>query len=273
MVQALGLHHARLADARALRTVKGRREQQRFLLEGPTLLREARQSGFTVDAIFATQEALERHDIVREMDAAGIPTFAIEPRVAAQLSELENSTGVIASARRRIVALEDVLREPGLVLVLADLADPGNAGTLVRAAEAFGTGRIVFGRGGVDPYNPKVVRAAMGSLFRASVAIAAPDQLATAVSSGPWKAVGLEAGGEPIGEAALPAATLLVVGHERRGLGPWRTACERTVSIPMGGSVESLNAAVAGAFGLYEAARRVVAPSAVKLCQVSLNPS
>ncbi len=259
-MQALGLHNQRLADARALRTAKGRREQQRFLLEGPTLLREAGESGLTVDAIFTTQEAFELHGIVREMDAAGIPTFSVEPWVAAQLSELETSTGVIASARRRIVTIEDVLREPGLVLALADLADPGNAGTLVRAAEAFAGGRIVFGRGGVDPYNPKVVRAAMGSLFRASVAIATAEEFARVASAGPWTAVGLEAGGQPIGEADFPAATILVVGHERRGLGPWRTACARTVSIPMGGSVESLNAAVAGSIGLYEAAKRGLGP-------------
>ena len=143
----------------------------------------------------------------------------------------------------------------GLVAVLAGLNDPGNAGTLLRSADAFAARGAVFGEGGVDPFSPKVVRAAMGAFFRLKIAIAMPDEFARAASSHRFTAIGLRAGAQPLDELEWPERTAMVVGHERHGLGAWEALCERFAGIPIGGAAESLNAAVAGSIAFYEAAR------------------
>ncbi|MGH8164904.1 MAG: TrmH family RNA methyltransferase, partial [Rhodanobacteraceae bacterium] len=148
--------------------------------------------------------------------------------------------------------VDTLLSEPGVVLVLADLNDPGNAGTLVRSAEAFGVTRVVFGSLGAHPHHPKVVRAAMGSIFRARLAVATPGELA----GRGWAATGLAAEGGPLDGAFTAERSLLVVGHERHGLGEWNALCAQTAAIPMTGRAESLNAAIAGSIALYEASRR-----------------
>ncbi len=256
MPVALGRHAPRLAAVRALKTVKGRREQGRFAIEGATLLDEALRAGLPIEALYVTPAAYAASRFVRELDERGTPTFAIDERTAAALSDVETPSGILAVAPVRREEVLAVLGRAGLVLVLADLNDPGNAGTLVRSAEAFGAAGVVFGRAGVDPHHPKVVRAAMGSLFRMPVAVGDAGEMGRAASALDVRAVGLVSGGSPLESGAWPARCALVVGHERHGLGDWAAACDRLVAIPMQGSVESLNAAVAGSIALYQAASR-----------------
>ncbi len=254
MPPRLGERAPRLAAARALLSPKGRAGARRFLFEGPTLLREALRSGVAIDEIYVTQAAYEATPLLREAERSGIHIWSVGARAAQRLSDVESPTGIVALARRTPATLRAIFDAAGTVLVLADLADPGNAGTLLRAAEAFGATGVVFGRRGVDPYHPKVVRAAAGSLFRLPLAVAGPDEVAKAAGSLP--VAGLTGdGASPVWH--LPAAPrLLLVGQERRGLGPWAALCTTTVCIPMHGSTESLNAAVAGSIALYEASRR-----------------
>jgi len=253
--QLLGAHNPRLVATRELLRSKIRRERGRFLLEGPTLLAEASAAGIPLEAVFSTAHAFEQYSILREVEARGVPVFLTDERSIRKLSDVASPAGVIAIGEARLTPLDRLFSEPGIVLVLADLSDPGNAGTLARAADAFGVSGVVFGMAGVEPYHPKVVRAAMGSLFRLQVARADPDSLATAVHGSGWTIAGLSPAGEPIATATLPDRLVLVVGQERRGLGPWGEKCERLLSIPMRGSAESLNAAVAGAIAIYEAGR------------------
>ncbi len=154
-----------------------------------------------------------------------------------------------------LAACTNSWRSPGIILVLADLNDPGNAGTLMRSAEAFGIDRVLFGARGAEPYHPKVVRAAMGAIFRQRIALATPLDLQPKL--GDWCAVGLAAAGEPLDGLEWPAKCLLVVGNERHGLGAWEALCAQFAAIRMSGRAESLNAAVAGSIALYEASRRL----------------
>jgi TrmH family RNA methyltransferase len=147
---------------------------------------------------------------------------------------------------------EQLLAGPGLVLLLAGVSDPGNAGTLVRAAEAFGAAGVLFGAGGVDPYGPKVVRAAMGSLFRLPHGIIEPALVAEAASAAERPIVAADRSGTPLPEFEFPARPLLAVGAERGGVGGWLPRWDEAVAIPHAGPTESLNAAVAGAIILYE---------------------
>ncbi|MBV8688795.1 MAG: RNA methyltransferase [Candidatus Eremiobacteraeota bacterium] len=154
----------------------------------------------------------------------------------------------------KLLNLDDLFEDDGRILVLADLNDGGNAGTLVRAADAFGVSKLLFGSNGAEPYHPKVVRAATGSLFRMRIATADASEFAEIKRARRWTCLGLSREGEPI-SAAPAARTALIVGHERHGLGRWQIACDRLLAIPMPGAAESLNAAIAGAIALYELSR------------------
>lgn len=254
MATELAARNARVDYARELLGKKGRREHGRFIFEGATLLREAVGAATPIETLYVTAAAFRESALVRELDGNGVETFILEDRTFAKISDLESPSGIAAVARIAISAAPDLLQAPGLVLVLADLNDPGNAGTLLRSAEAFGVGRVIFGPAGVEPYHPKVVRGAMGATFRLALAVAGPEDLRRAADG--WEVVGTAAGGATIGSRAFGERSLLVVGHERSGLGAWATVCDRFVSIPMHGRADSLNAAVAGSLALYEATKQ-----------------
>jgi TrmH family RNA methyltransferase len=136
------------------------------------------------------------------------------------------------------------------------VSDPGNAGTLVRSADAFGAAGILAARGGVDPFSPKVVRAAMGSLFRLPVALVTADEALAAAGAAARPVVAADLTGEPLWEAGLPANAILAVGNERHGVAGFLPRWDRAVRIEQGGQAESLNAAVAGSILLYLVSRR-----------------
>lgn len=248
----LGAHNSRIAFARELLTKKGRREHGRFLLEGATLLAEAERSGTRIESVYVTEE-VRTLEVIRKLEADAIPVYVVNQTTAAKLSDVETPTGIAAVCVSQTVPVEELFSGDGLVLVLADLADPGNAGTLLRSADAFGVNRVLFGSAGVEPFNPKVVRGSMGSFFRARIAIAAPADVRAAAAG--WEFAGLSAQGDPFDAWARPGKAALVVGQERRGLGAWEGLCARLVAIPMSGPAESLNAAVAGSIALYELTR------------------
>ncbi|HUA09452.1 MAG TPA: RNA methyltransferase [Candidatus Acidoferrales bacterium] len=263
MATLTGAHAERVLRARELQTVKGRKEHGRFVFEGPTLLDEALQSGLAIEELFVTEKVLAHNAAVRELDARGTPVYLIDDRTLRKISDLDTPTGLIGVAQQRSAGLEEVLAAP-LSLALADLNDPGNVGTLLRSAEAFGIGGVVLGRLGVDPYHPKVVRGAMGALFRLRIAVAAAHEFAAALAAGGAEAIGLLAEGPDLASVPLRTPAVLVVGHERRGLGAWETPGMRPAGIPMHGPADSLNAATAGSIGLYVLAQR---------CQESLEGS
>lgn len=255
MAAPLGAHSPKVTETRELLQKKGRLERGRFIVEGPTLIAEALASGLHLHEVFATAPALERHAVARDLERT-IPVHLVDDRTFGRLSDLQTPTGILAVAELPHRDAAGLLAEPGLVLLLAEINDPGNAGTLVRSAEAFGVSRVIFGAGGAEPFHPKVVRAAMGSIFRTSVAAASPQELQPALEG--WTVLGLDAAGGPIDAAPLAERTLLAVGHERHGLGAWAPLCTALAAIPMLGRTESLNAAVAGSIALYEVSKRLV---------------
>ena len=267
MPKPLGRHAPRLTEIRSLKTVKGRREHGQFAFEGATLLHEALAAGVQPESVYVTPAAFAATPEVRDLDASGVDVYTLDESLAAALSDVATPSGIVAVATMRIATIPAMLARAGLLLVLADLNDPGNAGTLLRSAEAFGATGVVFGRTGVDPYHPKVVRAAMGSLFRVPIGIADPEELAAAVAAGGTAVIGLSAEGTPLDRIAWPERSALVVGHERRGLGRWEIACSVHAGIAMEGSVDSLNAAVAGSIALYEAAKKWVRARSSGACQ------
>jgi RNA methyltransferase, TrmH family len=235
---------------RDLQTVKGRKADGRFAFEGPTLLDEALRSGVVIEELYVSEGVLGQNAVVRDLDARGTPVYIVDDRTARKISDLETPTGLVAVARQPPQSLATLLRGR-LTLVLADLNDPGNVGTLLRSAEAFGASGVVLGSLGVDPYHPKVVRGAMGSIFRLPLAVATAAEFAAAAKAAGSTVVGLSGGGAPLAAVKPAQRAALVVGHERRGLGAWMTQDSILAGIPISERVESLNAAVAGSIGLY----------------------
>ena len=217
------------------------------------MLQEALRAALAIDALYVTEQA-EAEPAVQECGRGGVPTYRLTVAEMRSISDVETPSGIVAVAATPQTALDVLFHAPGCVLVLAGVSDPGNAGTLVRAAEAFGARGVVFGAGGVAPYHPKVVRAAMGSLFRLRIALATPGSFAKV--SDAWQVIGLDSGGAPLVQAGWSDRTVLIVGSERHGLGAWRDVCTSAASIPMRGRAESLNAGVAGAIALYEYSTR-----------------
>ena len=245
-------------------------------------------AGRLPEAVFATGEPAELAARLAESGhpLAEAPVYPVDARVAARLSTLETPATLMAifplpvapalgELRARVRAVDSArpatdAGEPGApaLVVYADrLADPGNLGTLVRAAAAFAAAALVASPGSVDLFSPKVVRAGMGAVFGLPLYQDLPLEQAVA-ELGAQTVYGLVAhGGAPL-DGVAPAAgpALLVVGAERAGLSAESLACVTDlVTIPLaqatGPGVESLNAGVAGAIALYELSRRRARPA------------
>ena len=255
MAVPLGRHSDRLTAVRALHAAKGRREQGRFAFEGFTLLQEAVYSGFPVEEIYATPETYESLPLLREVETTGVPVFLVTHESAAKLSTLTSGTGLVSVGAIGLRGPDALLQPTSFSLVLADLNDPANAGTLLRSADAFGCDGVVCGRAGIDPFHPKVVRGSMGAIFRLPVAVSDPQSLRKAAKAAGMRLVGLSTAGDGIEGQEWGRPVGLVVGNERHGLGAWEACCDRLVSIPMRERVDSLSAAVAGSIALFSAAR------------------
>ena len=201
----------------------------------------------------ATSEAAESAALLlRRAETAGAELIEVSTRALDRLSDVESSPGIVAVARMQPRPLPELLGLPGLLLLLAGVADPGNAGTLVRAAEAFGAAGIIFGEGGVEPYHPKVVRAAMGSLFRLPHGTAQPWNCWRRASGTGRPVVAADRDGTPLPQYTFPSNPVIAIGSERGGVGAWLPSWDASVAIPHAGATESLNAGVAGAIVLYE---------------------
>lgn len=249
MPTELGAHHQRLTAVAALQARKDGWGAGRFAIEGPTLLEEALGAGLALEELYATPAALLKLPRLAELERAGTPLFEIGDRPMRRISDLDSPPGLVAVVSHPPTPVDRLLEGEEPVLALA-VGDPGNAGTLLRSALAFGVRGVVFGRGGVDPYHPKVVRAAMGALFRLAIGVADGPALLEAASAAGRPVISLDLDGEPLEGFGFPARPVFAVGHERHGVRAWLPSRDRAVRIPVAG-IDSLNAAVAGSIVLY----------------------
>lgn len=248
-----------MLEARKLRRRAQRDAARSYLLEGTVPVLEALRARAPVRDVFVSTDHPEAESIVAEAEAAGAAVLRATRAVLEAISETTTPQGVAAILEMDDIAVSDLGDDVDLVLVLDQVRDPGNAGTLVRCAAAAGAGATVFTKGSVDPYSPKTVRAAAGALFR--VAVVRDLDLADVASElrqRGYRVVGADAG------AALPYDTpdyggrvAFVVGNEAWGIEPGhRDLLDEVVGIPMPGDAESLNAGIAGALLLFEAVRQ-----------------
>ena len=269
--------NARLVEANRLRRRVRRDQAREFLAEGPQAVREALATPGVVLEVFGTPAAFDLHgDWLAE---APVTLQPISDRAAATLSETVHPQGLIARCRYVDVELSAVVSTaPVLVAVLAGIADPGNAGTILRTADAAGVDAVIFTAGSVDPYNGKCVRASAGSLFHVPIIRAAAfADVRTAISDAGLQILGADASatrslGERDTDLLLRAPSAWVFGSEAHGLAGIESPNEARVSerridehirIPIWGRAESLNLAAAAAICLYASAsaqRRALMP-------------
>jgi TrmH family RNA methyltransferase len=246
----LSSSNARLAAARRLTRRTARREAGRFLAEGAQAVRAALAAD-AVEELFATAEAIARHPELTG-DAA-----EISAKDAAALSETVTPQGLVAVCRRIDMPVRSALEGARLVAVLVDAGDPGNAGTILRTADAAGADAVVL-VGGVDIYNGKAVRASAGSLFHLRVAVGADvaDVLGTDLITLATSSAGSVDLDDLVDDASLREPTAWLFGSEAHGLpDAILEAADRTVRVPIHGRAESLNLAAAAAVCLYASAR------------------
>jgi RNA methyltransferase, TrmH family len=247
---------ARVAAAVKLHRQVGRRRARRFLAEGPNLVEAASARGLVRD-VFVTELAAQRHASL----LAGLrsPTHVVTERAAKALSDTVTPAGLVAVCEIPATGLEDVLAAaPRLVAVAVEISEPGNAGTVIRIADAMGAAAVILGGHSVDPYNGKCVRASAGSIFSIPVVPVADAVAAlTALRGGGLQVLATTVDGEArLDEVGLAAPTAWLFGPESHGLSAEiADQADHRVRIPMSGGAESLNVAAAAAICLYQSAQ------------------
>jgi TrmH family RNA methyltransferase len=232
------------------------------VVEGAKMLAEALASGARIDAVYLDCErstAADR-DLADSCADAGARVLELRAGVLDRVCQTTTPQPVAAVVGMVDVALASLAeRPPGLMVVCADVRDPGNAGTIVRTAGAAGAGAVVFSSGSVDLYNPKTVRSSAGVLFHLPVVAGAnaEEVLDEAGRWGLWRWGTVAQAGRDYTEVDLTSPLALVFGNEAHGLGrDLQTRFDGLLSIPMGGSIESLNVATTAAVLCFEAARQ-----------------
>ena len=261
----IGAHSPRLKAARRLTKRAFRQRERAFLAEGPQAVAEAFHYGADVTDLFVTVPARSRHgDLVTEIAAAGIPVHVVSGEIMDELAQTVTPQGLLAVCGFVDVPLADVTAksQPGLVALLANVRDPGNAGTVLRTADAAGAHAVVFADASVDPYNGKCVRASAGSLFHLPVvATAGLEEAVNALRQAGLRIVAADGrAGRPLDDpevqARLAEPTAWMFGNEAWGLPPELVAlADEPVAVPIYGRAESLNLAAAAAVCLYASAQ------------------
>ncbi|MGA2855658.1 MAG: RNA methyltransferase [Candidatus Sulfotelmatobacter sp.] len=233
-------------------------------IEGVRIVEEAIRSGLRFGAVFFRRSAENQAERILPQIGAHVETLLLPDRLFDGAVPSETPQGVAALVRLKQFSLADVLeRVPvGPIVVVAGLQDPGNLGTILRSAEAFGSAGVVLGEGTVSPFNTKVIRASAGSAFRLPVVVAKNAGGIEAISA-KFRTHGVRMiatsshKGTPIDQAKLAQPAAVFIGSEGSGVPRSLLAqVDETIAIPHSPHVESLNAGVAASIVLYEAARQ-----------------
>lgn len=255
-VQISSMENPKVKDLRSLHRRSARYGERLFLIEGVRLVEEALHAGLPLRLALYVAERLEetpRGAALLSHLAANPESFSTTAQVLDSAADTVTPQGVVAA----VPFPELPPRPEGLVLVLDQLRDPGNCGTILRTAEAAGVRLVVLAPGSVDPFSPKAVRAGMGSHFRLPLCVAKDWAEIGSMVAGLRVLLADVRTGRPYDTVDWRAPTALVVGSEAEGASlEARQLARETVSIPMAGAAESLNAAVATGILLFEALRQ-----------------
>ena len=264
-----GRHNALVKELRQAFARAERTEDGSCAIEGLRIVEEATRSGLRFRAVFFKESAQNLADRLLPQIGANVDTLLLPDKLFDDTVPSETPQGVAALVRLKEFSLADVLErlQVGPVIVLAGLQDPGNLGTILRSAEAFGSAGVILGEGTVSPFNSKVIRASAGSIFRLPVvtgktalgkAAGSLEEISTKLRAQSVRLIATSSHkGTPLDQANLTGPSAIFVGSEGSGLPRSVLAqADELVAIPHMPQVESLNAGVAGSIVLYEAARQ-----------------
>lgn len=250
----------RVKRAAALARKKERLETGRFLVEGPQAVRELlTHRPELAEAIYATlgEETWQR-ELEQLASEVRVPLERVTHEVLATMAETVQPQGIIAVARIPETLLAEALEGARLVAVMHEVRDPGNAGTVLRAADAAGADAVVFAGESIDPWHPKVVRSTTGSLFHLPVVVSATlEETLSALRDAGLEPVAADVRGDELTGDRSPLAGRIawIFGNEARGLSNAdRDRIGRSLKLPIYGAAESLNLATAASVLLYETA-------------------
>jgi RNA methyltransferase, TrmH family len=229
-------------------------------IEGFRILDEAIRSGLRLRAVFVSASGQDRAARVLPQIGAQVETVLVPDKLFASVVPSESPQGIASLVRLRTYNLDEVLAGPssGPLLLLAGIQDPGNLGTILRSAEAFGGKGVLLGDGTVGVFNSKVVRASAGSIFRIPVAKVEVRTALAAMRARDIRRLATSSHkGTPLAEVDLRAEVAIFIGNEGAGLDKRLLAeMDDLIVIPHSPRVESLNAGIAASIILYEAARQ-----------------
>lgn len=226
------------------------------VLEGPDLVEAALESDVEFEALYVDGAALDETSITALTQRAtdkGVRVFALAEGVVEKIADAQTPQPVLAAVR---FEQRDVTSIPksGLVVVLHELRDPGNVGTIVRSADAAGATAVILTGQSVDPYNPKTLRASAGSIFHLPVVVTTIDEVVSYFDGDAQLLATVVRGGRSHREIDFTEASVVLIGNEAQGLDEATIErCDQTISIPMDGRSESLNAGVAASLIAFEA--------------------
>ena len=242
----------RLIQKRSLRWSEGV-----CVLEGPDLIESALVSGVEFEAVYVDESASSSPQIRGVLDTSeksGIRTFSLSAGVLEKVADAQTPQPLIAAVRFSVHRIQD-LGTTGLTLILHEIRDPGNAGTIIRSADAAGVSSVVFTGNSVDPYNPKALRASAGSVFNVPIALGTLDEALTHFeSAGVLTMATVVRGSKSHRSVDFTKPVAVVIGNEASGLDEAAIGlCSDSLTIPMAGRNESLNAAIAASLIAFEA--------------------
>ncbi len=237
-----------------------RRESGRFVVEGARLCADAVRSGVAVETVFVTERACAQYpEHTAAVTAVAGNVFTVPDTLARHLADTMNPQGVFCVALRPSRTADNLVKG-GRYAALETVQDPGNLGTMIRTAEAFGLDGLLLSDGCCDPYSPKVLRAAMGGVFRLPLFSAGDlaETLPTLSARGfTTVACVVDADAEAVQTVGLGGGTIAVIGNEGNGLrAETVAACTKRTTIPMDGRAESLNASMAAGIVFWEMVRK-----------------
>ncbi|MDI6600844.1 MAG: RNA methyltransferase [Thermoanaerobacteraceae bacterium] len=240
-----------IKNAITLKQKKWRDEYQKYIIEGLKSVREALNHGVDVDHIFIS---MGQRTIIEEFEYLSDKIILVPENVFQELSDAKTPQGIIAVASFYSYSLHDILRDGNIFLVLDMIQDPGNMGTLIRSADAFGIDGILISMGSCDIYNPKVVRATMGSIFHVPFAYADIMKIVEALKENRVFTIATSPYAEDsIRDVEIKPPAAIFLGNEANGLNEdIIERCDKKVRIEMRGKAESLNVAVAGSIIMHE---------------------
>ncbi len=262
-----GIHHPVVKSLRSILQKQGKAGEPYFLVEGVKLVKEALSSDADVHRVFFTEHFLVQHEktsrkIFDECKKKQISFEKLSDAAFGKVSTLEHSDGILAQVKKKKYGFSDVeKKKDGTIVVLEEIQDPGNVGTILRLCEAFNASAVLMGKGCASLYNPKVLRASMGALFHLHCISGDVQTFFKWLRENKFKIILADIQGKKaVYETTLTGRCALVFGNESRGFSRWFFEnADESACIPQHGKLNSINVAWACAIFLYERMRQQIA--------------